>query len=117
MKCAAVLADDLCHWPQTSRTDEEKLRNAEEKYGAIKREASLQFELAQFKWKEALRLDPSMTLDKWIENYGYDYRDACEERDWAKKNLRRAQQTGSRDVLRQKELMESALNSHDEVPG
>ncbi|KAL3291428.1 hypothetical protein RB213_012065 [Colletotrichum asianum] len=31
------------------RTDEEKLRTAEEKYRAIKREASLQFELAEFK--------------------------------------------------------------------
>lgn len=112
-----MLANNSCQWPQTSRTEEEKLRNAEEKYRAIKREASLQFELAQFKWKDALQLDPSMTLDNWIDKYGYDYRDACEERDWAKKNLRRAQQTGSRDVLRQKDLMESALNSHDEVPG
>ncbi|KAL2275028.1 hypothetical protein FJTKL_02569 [Diaporthe vaccinii] len=107
----------LDHVEDTSRTDEEKLRNAEEKYRAIKREASLQFELAQFKWKEALQLEPSMTLDKWLDEYGYDYRDACEERDWAKKNLKRAQQTGSRDVLRQKELLESAMDSHDEVPG
>jgi hypothetical protein len=58
-----------------------------------------------------------MTLDNWIEKYGYDYVDACEERSWAKANLKRAQQTGSRDVLRQKDLMESALNSHDELPG
>lgn len=112
-----MLADNLCQRPQTSRTDEEKLRNAEEKYRAIKREASLQFELAQFKWKEALQLEPAMTLDKWLDEYGYDYRDACEEREWAKKSLKRAQQTGSRDVLRQKELLESAMNSHDEVPG
>jgi hypothetical protein len=102
---------------KTSRTDEDKLRNAEEKYRAIKREASLQFELAEFKWKEALQRDPTMTLDNWIDKYGYDYLDACEERAWAKQNLKRAQQTGSRDVLRQKDLMESALNSHDELPG
>ncbi|KAF0316411.1 hypothetical protein GQ607_016334 [Colletotrichum asianum] len=101
----------------TSRTDEEKLRTAEEKYRAIKREASLQFELAEFKWKEALQRDPAMTLDNWIDKYGYGYRDACEERAWAKENLKRAQQTGSRDVLRQKDLMESALNSHDQLPG
>lgn len=112
-----MLADNLFRWPQTSRTDEEKLRNAQQKYRAIKREASLQLELAQFKWKEALQLDPSMTLDKWIDKHGYDYRDACDERDWAKKSLKHAQQTGSRDVLRQKELLESAMNSHDEVPG
>ncbi|RSL44908.1 hypothetical protein CEP53_011017 [Fusarium sp. AF-6] len=99
------------------KTDEEKLRNAEEKYRAIKREASLQFELAEFKWKEALQRDPNMTLDNWIDKYGYDYLDACEERAWAKQNLKRAQQTGSRDVLRQKDLMESALNSQAELPG
>lgn len=93
------------------------MRVAEEKYRAIKREASLQFELAEFKWKEALQRDPNMTLDSWVEKYGYDYLDACEEREFAKKNLRRAQQTGSRDVLRQKDLMESALTSHHEVPG
>lgn len=102
---------------QTSRTDEEKLRNAEEKYRAIKREASLQFELSEFKWKEALKRDPTITLDHWIEKYGYDYLDACEERAWAKTNLKRAQQTGSQDVLRQKDLMESALNSQKLLPG
>ncbi|KXH62988.1 hypothetical protein CSAL01_12953 [Colletotrichum salicis] len=98
-------------------TDEEKLRNAEEKYRAIKREASVQFELSEFKWKEALKRDPSITLDHWIEKYGYDYLDACEERVWAKTNLKRAQQTGSQDVLRQKDLMESALNSQKLLPG
>ncbi|KXH43605.1 hypothetical protein CNYM01_02744 [Colletotrichum nymphaeae SA-01] len=105
------------HVEDTSRTDEEKLRNAEEKYRAIKREASLQFELSEFKWKEALKRDPTITLDHWIEKYGYDYLDACEERAWAKTNLKRAQQTGSQDVLRQKDLMESALNSQKLLPG
>lgn len=87
---------------QTSRTDEEKLKNSEEKYRAIKREASLQFELAEFKWKEALQRDPTMTLDNWIDKDGYDYLDACEGRAWAKTNLKRAQQIGSRDIFETK---------------
>ncbi|KAK2759271.1 hypothetical protein CKAH01_16687 [Colletotrichum kahawae] len=99
------------------RTDEEKLRIAEEKYRAIKREASLQFELAEFKWKEAQARDHEITLENRINKYGYDYLDACEERDLAKKGLRRAQQAGSRDVLRQKDLMESAVTSIQEIPG
>ncbi|CAG7559065.1 unnamed protein product [Fusarium equiseti] len=84
------LENYLDHVEDTSRTDEDKLRNAEEKYRAIKREASLQFELAEFKWKETLQRDPSMTLDNWIDKYGYDYLDAGEERAWAKQNLKRA---------------------------
>ena len=83
----------------------------------MKREASLQLELAQYKWKDALEKDPKMTFDLWIEKYGYDYKDACDERSNAKTNLRRAEHAGSHDVLRQKELMDSALNSKLEVPG
>lgn len=102
---------------QSSRTDEDKVRVAEDKYRAIKREASLHFELAQYKWKDALQQNASLTFDQWMDNYGYDYKDACEERAIAKENLRRAQQSGSYDVLRQKELMNSAVNSQHEVPG
>jgi hypothetical protein len=111
------LARLLTSIAQSSRTDEDKLKLVEEKYRAIKREASLQLELAEFKWQHALERDPQMTFDNWIEKYGYDYKDACEERAIAKETLRRAQQTGSRDVLRQKDLMNSSLNSQIEVPG
>jgi hypothetical protein len=58
-----------------------------------------------------------MTFDNWIEKYSYDYKDVCEERAIAKGKLGHAQQTGSRDVLRQKGLMNSSLNSQIEGPG
>lgn len=45
----------ITHMRNTSRTDEDKLRNDEERYRATKREFSLQFEPAEFRWKEALQ--------------------------------------------------------------
>lgn len=88
-----------------------------EKYQAIKREASLQFELAEYRWKEALQRDPSMSFDMWVQKYGYDYTDACDERILAKNDYRRAKKSGSHDVQMQKDMMESALRSDHEVPG
>lgn len=102
---------------QTSKPDYARLKAAEERHRRWKQEASLQLELATYRFRTVAQSDTSASFDKWLQSHGMDYSEACEERDAARQAVKRAQESGSADVKRARDILLNALDGATPGPG
>ena len=93
------------------------MKTAKKRHEKAQRNASLQLELATFRFQNVAYGDPTMTFAKWLEDFGYDYKYACEDRDEAAKRLKELANSSMSDVKRTRGLLDSAQEQHASHPG